>query len=425
MPGVLRGIKYEDPLVVYRGEKVQSIVWGLSKGRIKTDIDLAVDTYYVMYLPFPSLLPQTSIPYGKEKNYRIIKELVSSETLKEIKNFTIINSLMSVLLSASFLHHLSEELTLGRGGSEEVIEDIRDVDSTTLRRAVGNALRYVKEEGDVMKNMEKLLSEGREAGTGTTLDLEESAEDVLRLARSTDVRKLLEVVSWIPKISHKVKRRATKSSKGELHGYELGSDVERLVPTELVYPRLYFNMKISEGKLLLYDKALPECKGPLYVLLDKSGSMEGDKIKWAKATAIALFMKSRRECREYFIRPFDGSPHQLVKISRRLKSNEVLSFVDYLARIRSGGGTDITKALTVACDDIRHGNSKGVSDIILITDGEDRISEHLIRKKLKALGIKLITVMIMGENRDLRNVSSKYLRATKLSQKEIVQVVEA
>ncbi|MEM1601442.1 MAG: hypothetical protein QW339_05675, partial [Sulfolobales archaeon] len=74
---------------------------------------------------------------------------------------------------------------------------------------------------------------------------------------------------------------------------------------------------------------------------------------------------------------------------------------------------------------IKYGSSKGISDIILITDGEDRISEHLIRRKLKMLGIKLVTVMIMGENRDLRNISSKYLRAAKLSQKELIQVIEA
>ncbi|MCS7108640.1 MAG: VWA domain-containing protein [Sulfolobales archaeon] len=425
MPGVLKGIKYEDPLVIYRGEKVSNIAWRLSKGHIKTDLELAIDTYYAMYLPFPVLIPQTSIPYGKEKNYKVIKELISSDVLKDIKRHTLINSMMSVLLSASFLQHLNEELTYGKGNEGDINREISEVDGGTLRKAVNNALKYVKEEGDVLKNVEKMLSEGNEAGTGTTLDLEESAEDVLRLAKSTDVKKLLEVVSWIPKISHKVKRKTTKSSKGELHGYELGSDVERLVPTELIYPKFYLNMKISEGKLLLYDKALPESRGPLYVLLDKSGSMEGDKIKWAKATAIALYMKSRKERREYFIRFFDGSPHQLVKISKRLRSNEVLSFIDYLARVKSGGGTDITKALVTACDDIRFGNSKGISDIILITDGEDRISEHLIRRKLKALGVKLVTVMIMGENRDLRNVSSKYLRATKLSQKELIQVVEA
>lgn len=425
MPGVLKGIKYEDPLVIYRGEKVCNIVWRLSKGRTKPDVELAIDTYYAMYLPFPSLIPQASIPYGKDKNYRIIKELISSNASKEIKRYTLINSLMSTLLSASFLQHLHEELAHGKDGGEGEADNADEVDNNALRRAVGNALKYVKEEGEVMKSIERMLSEGNEAGTGTTLDLEESAEDVLRLAKSTDVRKLLEVVSWIPKISHMVKRKTTKSSKGELHGYELGSDIERLVPTELVYPKFYLNMKISEGKLLLYDKALPECRGPLYVLLDKSGSMEGDKIKWAKATAIALFMKSRKERREYFIRFFDGSPHQLVRISKRSRGPEVLSFIDYLARVKSGGGTDITKALVTACDDIRYGSSKGISDIILITDGEDRISEHLIRRKLKALGIKLVTVMIMGENRDLRNISSKYLRAAKLSQKELIQVIEA
>jgi len=424
MPGVLKGIKYEDPLVIYRGEKVADLVKRLSKGGIKVDLDLAIDTYYVMYLPHPFLQPINNIPLGKEKNYVIIKELMSSEVLKDVKRYTLANSLISTLLSASFLQHVNTELRSGQQVVNAPTQDVNDFDENALRRAVNAALKSVKEEGDILRSIEKTLTEGNEAGVGTALDLEEHAEDILKLARSADVKKLLEVVSWVPTFTHRIKRKLMKSSKGELHGYELGSDVERVVPLELMYPRMYLYIKISEGKLLLYDKALPESLGPIYVLLDKSGSMEGEKIRWAKATAIALFMKSRKEGREYYLRFFDGSPHQLIKVSRRMRGSEVLSLLDYLSRIRSGGGTDITKALITACDDIKYGSAKGISDVILITDGEDRISEHLIRRKLKSSDARLITVMIMGENRDLRSVSYKYLRAVKLSQKEIIQVVE-
>jgi uncharacterized protein with von Willebrand factor type A (vWA) domain len=425
MPGVLKGIRYEDPLVIYRGEKVLDIAHKLSKGAVKADLDLAIDIYYSMYLPLPILAPHNAVPQNKVKNYLLINELLKSNDFKDIKRYTLVNSLVSTLLSASFLQHLHEELTFSKGveGNEQLNPE--DADDNTLKKAVSNALKHVKEEGEVLRNIEKMLSDGIEAGKGTVLDLEEDAEDVLRMARSADVRKLLEVISWIPKMVEKFKRRTTKSSKGELQGYELGSDIERLVPTELIYPEIYLDMKISEGKLLLYDKLLPESQGPLYVLVDKSGSMEGDKIKWAKATAIALFMRSRRERRDYYIRFFDGSPHQLVRISKRLRGSEVLSFIDYLARVKSGGGTDITKALVTACDDIKCGSSKGISDIILITDGEDRISEHLVRRKLKVVGVRLVTVMIMGENKDLRSLSSKYLRVVKLSQKEIIKVAEA
>jgi len=425
MPGVLKGIRYEDPLVIYRGEKVLDIAHKLSKGAVKADLDLAIDIYYSMYLPLPILAPHNAVPQNKVKNYLLINELLKNNDFKDIKRYTLVNSLVSTLLSASFLQHLHEELTFSKGVEGNEPLNPEDADDNTLKKAVSNALKHVKEEGEVLRNIEKMLSNGIEAGKGTLLDLEEDAEDVLRMARSADVRKLLEVISWIPKMVERFKRRTTKSSKGELQGYELGSDVERLVPTELIYPEIYLDMKISEGKLLLYDKLLPESQGPLYVLVDKSGSMEGDKIKWAKATAIALFMRSRRERRDYYIRFFDGSPHQLVRISKRLRGSEVLSFIDYLARVKSGGGTDITKALVTACDDIKCGSSKGISDVILITDGEDRISEHLVRRKLKVVGVRLVTVMIMGENKDLRSLSSKYLRVVKLSQKEIIKVAEA
>jgi hypothetical protein len=76
MPGVLKGIRYEDPLVIYRGEKVLDIAHKLSKGTVKADLDLAIDIYYSMYLPLPILAPHNAVPQNKVKNYLLINELL-------------------------------------------------------------------------------------------------------------------------------------------------------------------------------------------------------------------------------------------------------------------------------------------------------------------------------------------------------------
>jgi uncharacterized protein with von Willebrand factor type A (vWA) domain len=267
------------------------------------------------------------------------------------------------------------------------------------------------------------MSSGSEPGTATTFDLEEEGEEVMRLAQMADIKAVLELLSKIPNISSKLMRPYERYSKGEIRGFEIGGDLERIHPSEIAMPRILFRVKLAEDKLLLYDKVLPKTLGPIYVLVDKSGSMEGEKIVWAKATLLALLMRSRKESRNFYLRFFDGVPHQLTKIGKRVKSRDFVELLKYLARVKSGGGTDITKAIITACDDISAGISREVSDIVLVTDGEDRVASSALSKRLKDVNCRLHTVMIMGDNRDLRKISYRYLRAIKLSHKEIIQIV--
>ncbi len=431
MPGVLKGVQYDDPLVRYRGEKVVSILRRVSNGKVDADPDLAIDTFYSLYLPHPILKQVDEIPIGKELNYAIMSELLRSNDFKSVKLMTIANSSISTVLSVSLLHHVLTKLQ-SRGGSEEGGEGEwasskylrRKVGKHEVERAVRKALEAIKDEGEVVKELEKIAT-GYKAGVGSVLSFEEFAEDVINLARNTDIKRLIELLQWLPDWVPRLRRKVTRYPKGELCGYELGSDIERLVPTELSYPSIYIYTKLSDGKLLLYEKVLPQSFGPLYVLLDKSGSMEGEKIRWAKATALALYVRARKESRPFYIRFFDSLPHELIKVSIKVKPREFLNLMELIAKVKSGGGTDITRAIVTACEDIFETRTKGVSDIILITDGEDRVSEAVITRRLRAANARLITVMVMGENIDLRRLSDKYMRVVRLSTKESLQVIEA
>jgi uncharacterized protein with von Willebrand factor type A (vWA) domain len=102
-----------------------------------------------------------------------------------------------------------------------------------------------------------------------------------------------------------------------------------------------------------------------------------------------------------------------------------MKLIEYIAMVKNGGGTDISKALITACNDIAKLRSKELSEVILITDGEDRIARSLVKKALQHVKTRLITVMIMGENEDLRNVSGEYFKVIKLSEKDILSVIKA
>jgi len=442
----LAGIRYDDPLVRYRGDKLVEIVKRLSKSKRADAVttDLGIDVFYLFYLPFPILAPpkkEAEDPWIQLR-YLISREILSSEEARKIRYYTIAHSGRSIIVGASFLEHLLNELSPQQGGeggeggkesegdSQGEGEESRDRDKrgTSLRDAIRNALRRV---GSEIENISKLehLSMGTQAGAGSMLEMLESSSDILRLARNTDVQKLLDSLSFIEDVTLRFRRKTIKAPKGEVIGYARGPHIQRASRSELAlfedeeasWVLLY---KWATGKLILYEKVVRQDFGPLYVLLDKSGSMDGEKIRWAKATAIALFMRARREGRPFLIRFFDSAPYSLIKVSRSSKPGETLRLMDYLARIKSGGGTDITRSIIAACQDVSGLRMRGLGELILITDGEDRIAENMVRKHMKENSLRLVTVMVMGENPDLRRISFKYFKVAKLSNKEMLEVLE-
>jgi len=440
VPGVLKNIDYSDPHTRYRGEKIVEILRKVLRSSVEVvNESLAIDVFYSFYLPFPALIPIDQVPLGSETHYLLVKTLLNSEEVRKIRPYTVADQFSSTVVSVLFLQYFLESLSRLReesrsgerrqgeergsegaeGGFKEEGEEFRNTIT-----AVREALKRVAQNTEVIKNIEK-LAHGKQAGVGHTLDLEEDASRVIRLVRSVDLRELLKWLARIPDIATVVRRRKRRTSRGEVEGYTVGSDIERLVPTELAYPDLYFYSKFADSTLLLYEKYSRLTMGPIYVLIDKSGSMEGEKIMWAKATALALFMRSRVERRPFYIRFFDSEPFSLIRVGVRTKTNDVVRLIEYIARIKSGGGTDISKAVLTACTDIQQYKLKDVSDIVLITDGEDRIARGLVRRSLRSVSARLISVMIMGDNSDLRKISDRYFKVVKLDEKEMLQVVEA
>ncbi|HID09509.1 TPA: hypothetical protein EYP13_04725 [Candidatus Micrarchaeota archaeon] len=107
-----------------------------------------------------------------------------------------------------------------------------------------------------------------------------------------------------------------------------------------------------------------------------------------------------------------------------MKSGDAIKLLEYMARVSAVGGTDITRALIAATEDIRSRILRGLSDIVLITDGEDRIAVEVVRRHLSRSRSNLLTVMIQGSNPDLKNLSSKYFLVAALDKDEALRVIQ-
>ncbi|EHP70679.1 uncharacterized protein containing a von Willebrand factor type A (vWA) domain [Metallosphaera yellowstonensis MK1] len=451
MSGLLRGVDYDSPIVKYRGERILHTLKKVSGRDTNIDPNFLIDTYYVHYLPLPIPKSKAEIDPSDNIKYSLVDMTMSSEIVNRNRNYSVANSAVSMALSVSYVQNLIEELERirrtsqsqeEREAAEQILNGImrgssgregrRNESQQQENQAMNKLMKQVHEkamakateDANSVRSMQRIVG-GNGAGTGSVMTFEGDVHEVLRLARNTEVRKILEFLSGIPRLGSFSKKKTARYSRGELYGYEEGSDLERIVPSELALPEELFYVKLAESQLLLYQKQIKETLGPIYLLLDKSGSMDGEKILWAKAVALALYSRARRENRDFYLRFFDNIPYPLIKVIKNAKSKDVLKMVEYIGKIRGGGGTDISRSVMSACDDIKDGHVKGVSEVIILTDGEDKIAETTVRRSLREANATLVSVMIRGDNSDLRRVSDTYLVVYKLDQNDLLRVVES
>ena len=102
-----------------------------------------------------------------------------------------------------------------------------------------------------------------------------------------------------------------------------------------------------------------------------------------------------------------------------------MDVLKYLATVRAGGGTNITGALLAAIDDVVSASQgDAVSDIVVITDGEDRIDVEQVMRSMTKARLNIISVMIQGHNNYLKRLSTRYMTVRKLGSESILEVVD-
>lgn len=433
---IYKEIGYIDDLRLYRGEKILNMAKELSGKNLDSRISsyLGIDLFYTYYFPIPST-DESSPEDDEEEMFRraVISSLLKTESLWKTKIYTSADSVTSIVAAASFIEKLNKLLPpnqnkeKGKEGSGENESDNEGESSAQeLQNAVQKASESAMKDAEMAKEV-KMLAEKMGAGRGSVFSLESSAEEILKLARETDVARILEKIEGLKMITNAKTKNAINYSKGWISGIEYGGDIERVHYSQLAFPGILFFAEFANDRLLLYEKNLPSNKGPIYVLLDKSGSMVGSKIDWARAVAVALFKKAMDEGRNFFVRFFDSVPYQPMNVKSNAKASDILNVLSYLARVKAGGGTDITRAISSAVDDMEKAKSTSKekpSDVVLITDGEDRLSPEIINKLLKKTNSRLHSVMIQGHNAFLQQISYRYLSVKKLEQKEALEVAD-
>jgi uncharacterized protein with von Willebrand factor type A (vWA) domain len=206
-----------------------------------------------------------------------------------------------------------------------------------------------------------------------------------KLAANERLREIVRLAGRFTRIALQKRRSRVKREPTELAEIEVGGELSRVLPSELVtladpVRKLDFYRRFGEKKLLQYrlDARAPQRKGPLVVCVDESGSMAGEREVWAKAVALAAFNLAAKEGRPYALIHF-GAPREIrvdcYPKPRRVGPAEILSAVEHFF----GGGTDFQTPLAEALKILEESEFKR-GDIIFITDAQCWVSDQFVKK---------------------------------------------
>ena len=170
--------------------------------------------------------------------------------------------------------------------------------------------------------------------------------------------------------------------------------------------------------------------GPITVLIDESGSMDGYRQDIAKSVAAALYAMASQQSRDCIVIGFDsrilfslkkkkkGKTATLKQRNAYTKEITDMSAVGFIANRSTYGGTNFSIAIKEALMQSKGRNA----DILFITDGADSIPQSslqsLNRSKEKD-GARIFTILLGVANDSLRSVSDAVLPFGRLTDDSI------
>ena len=307
--------------------------------------------------------------------------------------------------------------------ARQVENDIKNGDLTQLKRM---ELRAAELANEIDQATEDSHAFSREFGQGGRVSAGERLELGRRLARNKKLGELARMVGRFKQDARAIKRRTLERGVAEAYDVERGSDLGRMIPSELVamhHPILRhdFHRRLLEGSILQYRLQDEEQKhkGPMVVCVDVSSSMEGQKELWSKAVSLTLMDIARRQRRLFRAVMFSSSNVvKVLDLNRERRYQPDLNKVMELAEFFPGGGTDFEAPIDAAMDLIEEKKLKR-ADIVIITDGECQVSPqwlaHLKERK-EELDFSIFAVLVDVGSSEMSTLAQFSDRITSIKQ---------
>jgi len=167
-------------------------------------------------------------------------------------------------------------------------------------------------------------------------------------------------------------------------GYS-GTKIEEILPVKIIGGEPPKKEKKSRLSLIL--------------IIDKSGSMLGKKMLFAKKASIEL-VKQLKPNDNFGIIAFDTAPYTIIELKH--KEDVRKEIIRKLSMLKADGGTDIFPAMDAAYRQIRQKNSK-INHVILLSDGNTKSIYYYYNRMISKFQQANITVSTIALGKWLVN----------------------
>lgn len=283
---------------------------------------------------------------------------------------------------------------------------------STLRKAIRQSARAAAQKAE--ETQETVISWGLDTGAFVNVPPQERIT-LAELFSTPRFRKLGELIGRLRNLGLSKQREHLRHLSDEIHSITRGDDLARLLPVELaalLHParRLDFGRRLIERQLMEYalKPRHKDKRGPIIVMIDRSGSMTGYPGEWAAAVGLALLDIARRQRRDFAACYFDTDVDPVFRFPRNTEpsAKDIIAF----ASVQGGGGTSFEAPLTWALDLQAEADDFKKADIVMISDGECEVSDAFLAQLLaakKARGVRIFSVLIGGVAEEMTRWSNR------------------
>ena len=337
-------------------------------------VPIAFDLYGWLYKPTPTRRAGTFSALSDA----LLDELERTGAVSALRARTVLDEWATVTALPEVLEPLFE--ALGGGASE----------TDAIRESCARAIERVAKTMELVDQVERLFREndalGRHRGALASLPLARLLELAQQIRRD---RALADVIELAGRLTFTLKRRFPRGGSGrgrdEARSVELGGELGSLVPSELALlrvPRLRRAVlaRVIERRALCTAMKGPKTsgRGPVILVVDTSASMGVDRLKLAKAFALAVAMRCWETGRPFHVITF-GAPGEIVETSFSSR-DDFATRLEKCLRLGFGGGTDYDGPLLRVCA-LATEKPWSQADAFVVTDGHGKVSPD-VRAKL-------------------------------------------
>lgn len=339
--------------------------------KIENPDHIAADLLAAAWEPRPKLAGS----YENEdiaKRAKFLEALFDSPEYKKLHRSTTLDMLASEIAAASF----SKSYVTYR--LKETPDNELD-DKIETNAAADDAAEQANKEVQNLNDARESLGDGigSQDGHGKKFSVSQVREMFKRIKNDPMLRNIMELSGRWRRLAKSMQANKPVHGQDEYLGVELGDNLFRLCPSELVSLahgdenlELDFFRRLVEKQLMNYEVRAKagESAGPVVILVDESGSMSGSKINQAKAMALAMSWVAEHQNRWCCLAGFSSYGYQNRLVIEPGKKDQE-KMLDWLGKFRSGG-TDAKEPFeNIPRDWEKIGCPKGKTDFIIITDG--------------------------------------------------------